>query len=250
MPRVSRKSLKSNYFHVITQGIEKSYIFEKDKCKEIYIRMLLNKLKEYNLNLLSYCIMGNHAHMLVYTQKIEQLSKYMQCVNTAFALYYNKSHNRVGYVFANRFKSEEIKELSHLHRTLVYIHLNPVTAGICNKPEEYQYSSYGDFIRRIGIATNENLDLLRLPRENFKSFFEFMHSIRIQKIEYKKMMSLKEKEARIDEYIREHQIIDVIFQSKKVKKMISELEKEKISFSQIAKHLYLSTKRLKEIISE
>ena len=38
--------------------------------------------------------------------------------------------------------------------------------------------------------------------------------------------------------------------SKKVKKMISELEKEKISFSQIAKHLYLSTKRLKEIISE
>ena len=250
MPRVSRKSLKSNYFHVITQGIEKSYIFEKDKCKEIYIRMLLNKLKEHNLNLLSYCIMGNHAHMLVYTQKIEQLSKYMQCVNTAFALYYNKSHKRVGYVFANRFKSEEIKELSHLHRALVYIHLNPVTAGICNKPEEYQYSSYGDFIRRTGVAKNENLDLLRLPRENFKSFFEFMHSIRIQKIEYKKMMSLKEKEARIDEYIREHQIIDVIFQSEKVKEMISELEKEKISFSQIAKHLYLSTKRLKEIISE
>lgn len=250
MPRVSRKSLKSNYFHVITQGIEKSYIFEEEKTKKIYKKMLLNKLKEYDLNLLSYCIMSNHAHMLIYTKKINQLSKYMQCVNTAFALYYNKSHKRVGYVFANRFKSEEIKELSHLHRAFVYIHLNPVSAGICNHPAKYQYSSYNDYIKRIGIASDKNINLLRLPIENFKSIFDFMHSIRVQGIEYKKIKSKKEKEARIEQYIRENQIIDIIFQSEKIRKMINDLEKEKISFSQIANYLSLSNKRLKEIISE
>jgi len=250
MPRVSRKSLKSNYFHVITQGIEKSYIFEKQKSKEVYKKMLLINLENHNLRLLSYCIMSNHAHLLVYTKKIEELSKYMQCVNTAFAIYYNKSHKRVGYVFANRFKSEEIKQISHLHRTLVYIHLNPVSAGMCDVPEEYQYSSYNDFINRRGIATKENIDLLQIPRENFKSFFDFMHSIRVQSVKHKKDKSRKESEARIERYIKEHQIIDIIFQSEKVRKMINELEKEKISFSQIATFLCVTNKRLKEIISE
>lgn len=250
MPRFSRKSLKSNYFHVVTQGIDKSYIFEKNKYKENYKEMLIEKLKMYKLNLLAYCIMDNHAHLLIHARRIEELSRYMQSVNTSFAIYYNKSNKRVGYVFRNRFKSEEVKTLGHLHRALIYIHLNPVAAGICRNPELYFYSSYNDYIKMRGIASSENIELLKFIPNNFCEEFKFIHTMRVKGLEYEKMNSKRVKEERIMEYIKENEIIDVIFQSEKIKKMINDLKKEKISFSQIATFLSLTPKRLKEIISE
>lgn len=250
MPRVSRKSLKSNYFHIITQGIEKRYIFEKENHKKTYKKLLLEKLELYDLSILAYCIMDNHAHILIHTKEIETLSKYMQSVNTSFAIYYNKSNKRVGYVFGNRFKSEEIKTLSHLHRTFIYIHLNPVAAGMCQYPYQYFYSSYNDYIKMKSIASADNIELLKFVPENFSKVFEFIHSIRVKGIEYEKIRTKRIKEERIEEYIKKNKIIDVIFQSEKIKKMIVDLKKEKISFSQIASFLNLTPKRLKEIISE
>ena len=85
--------------------------------------------------------MDNHAHMLIFSEKINELSKYMKSINTSFALYYNKSKARVGYAFRSRFLSEPIKSLAQLYRTLSYIHLNPVNARICRYPELYFFSS-------------------------------------------------------------------------------------------------------------
>ena len=51
--------------------------------------------------------MNNHAHILLKAENINCLSKYMHKLNTKYALYYNAKYDRVGYVFKNRFKSEE-----------------------------------------------------------------------------------------------------------------------------------------------
>ena len=142
MSRLPRNYMKTPFFHIITQGIEKRFIFEKPEDIKYYIKIMYKIKEEHNINIIAYCIMNNHTHMLVETQVIEQLSKYMQRINTTYGKYYNKKYNRVGYVFRDRYKAEGIYSEKHLYNCIKYIHNNPVKAGICNKAEEYPYSNY------------------------------------------------------------------------------------------------------------
>ena len=143
MPRVARKNIKSNFIHVVTKGIKKEFIFYKEKYKNEYILLLnkyLNEIKE--VRMLSYCIMDNHAHILTYTTEINKLSEFMKKLNTAYAIYYNEKEEREGYVFANRYYTQTIKDEIHLLACIKYIHENPVKAGLVNNAKEYKYSSY------------------------------------------------------------------------------------------------------------
>lgn len=247
MPRVSRKTFKSEFFHIISQGIEKKYIFNQQRCKEKYKKEMLKNLSKYKVDLLSYCIMDNHVHLLIHTEKITELSLYMQSINTAFALYYNKTNKRVGYVFRDRFKSAPVKNIKQLYRTLAYIHLNPVKAKMCSMPELYKYSSYNDYIDKKGVFDEKKLHLLEMTKENYLKQFVFLHYMNVEGVEYEDVLT-KTKEERITEYINSHNIKDLIFESDKIEEMINSLEEENISFSNIAQYFNISSNRLKEII--
>ena len=104
MARIARKNLDAMYYHVMVQGINKEYIFEKDECKKIYIKLLKKYSSECDISLVAYCIMGNHAHLLLKIKNILDLSNCMKKINTTFAIYYNELLNRVGFVFRDRFK--------------------------------------------------------------------------------------------------------------------------------------------------
>lgn len=142
MPRFSRGSINTKYFHVMTQGINKSYIFDKPEDIKYYIKIMYELKNEHNLKIIAYCVMNNHTHMLIHVEKTEELSKYMQKLNSKYALYYNKKYNRVGYVFRDRYKSEGIFSERQFYTCIKYIYDNPVKAGICSKPEQYPYSNY------------------------------------------------------------------------------------------------------------
>ncbi len=103
--------------------------------------------KVSNSKLVAYCVMSNHAHILVYTEDIREISLFMKKVNTTYAIYYNKNEERVGYVFANRYYSQSIKNERHLLICIQYIHQNPVKAGLANLPIEYKFSSFKDYYK-------------------------------------------------------------------------------------------------------
>ena len=90
MPRYSRKALCGNFFHVIVQGLNKEYIFYENYYKERYKQLLIKESKSNNIKIIAYCIMNNHAHILIKTNNIHELGKYMQCLNTKYGKYYNK----------------------------------------------------------------------------------------------------------------------------------------------------------------
>ena len=142
MPRIPRMYLKTEFFHVITQGINKSYIFNSEKEIKFYIKRMYQLQKECNVKVISYCIMNNHAHILIKASEINNMSNYMHRLNTTYACYYNKIHKRVGYVFRDRFKSEGIYSENQLYNCIKYIYDNPVKAGICDRPELYKFSNY------------------------------------------------------------------------------------------------------------
>lgn len=149
MPRVPRSYIKTSHFHVITQGINKSYIFEIPEDIKYYISIMYKLSKEHEIKIKAYCIMNNHAHILIETEQLAELSKYMQRLNTKYGIYYNKKYNRVGYVFRNRYKAEGIYSEEHLYNCIKYIYNNPVKAGICNRAEEYPYSNYNKIDKNL-----------------------------------------------------------------------------------------------------
>lgn len=142
MPRLPRNYIKTSFFHVMTQGINKSYIFDNPKDIKYYINIIYKLKQEHKIKIIAYCIMNNHAHILIEAEDIKMLSKYMQRLNTKYAKYYNTKYKRVGYVFRNRYKSEGIYSKKQLYNCMKYIYDNPVKAGICKIASDYPYSNY------------------------------------------------------------------------------------------------------------
>ena len=157
MPRKARIKNNTKVFHVMIQGINQEYIFDEDVEKKTYLKYLKEKIKDKDLQMISYCIMSNHAHFLIYTDDVKEISKLMSQLNTKYAIFYNKMHNRCGFVFRNRYRSEQVFTRPHLISCINYIHNNPVKAGICMKKSDYKYSSYNEYKNNSILLEMDNI---------------------------------------------------------------------------------------------
>ena len=170
-----REFLEGGVYHVYNRGINKQNIFfdEKDYATFLfYIKLYLDdpdKLKDLdpqkkkslvrrnfygNINLLCYCLMPNHFHLLVKQEEERDLAEFMRCVLTNYSMYFNKKYNRLGPVFQGTYKAILVKDDAYLLHLSRYIHLNPVSIiynefvkGVTPaKLADYPYSSYADYL--------------------------------------------------------------------------------------------------------
>ena len=155
MPRIARKRLEGKYFHIMVQGIDKEMIFPDNDSKGYYLSLLEKAKVKNKIFIFAFCIMGNHAHLLMKAENVKAISSSMHGVNREYGRYYNNVLNRVGYVFRGRYRSEAIEDQRHLINCLAYIHNNPVKAKIVKKAEDYGYSSYKNYLKRMGIVDFE-----------------------------------------------------------------------------------------------
>lgn len=139
--RILKKYMNTSFFHIMSQGINKEYIFNSEEDKDKYMKIIEETKEEIEIIILAYCIMSNHVHILFCEDNVEQLAKFMHKVNLLYAKYYNKKYERVGYVFRDRYKTQPILTEKYLYTCVKYIHNNPVKANMCESPEEYKYSS-------------------------------------------------------------------------------------------------------------
>ena len=213
MPRNARKNIESNYVHLIIQGINREYIFQKKEWKEDYLKILKTKMKNMNIEILAYCMMDNHAHFLMHYEKLEEISNLMRKVNTTYAMKYNKINKRVGFVFRDRFFTLTILNERQLYNCLVYIHKNPTKAGICLKMQDYNYSSYNEYIKEKKLITEDGIKLLFGSPYKYIEQFNTIH-IEIKEIEdiedvkeykYNKEELLKKYENKMKEKIVENE---------------------------------------------
>ena len=180
MPRIARKDLNSNFLHVMVQGINKEYIFDSFQNKNKYKRIILENIKNFKfaeLCILSYCFMDNHSHFLFYCDNFPTLSKFMQLTNSRYSRYYNKINNRVGYVFRDRFKVQQIMDIDQLYNCLKYIHNNPVKACICNEMSNYYFSSFNEFTGKVPrtLINEKSIKLLFGNTNDFLQQFNMIH---------------------------------------------------------------------------
>lgn len=106
----------------------------------------------YNVEVYAFALMPNHFHLLIETPDAN-LSAFMHALKSAYANHFNFRHKRAGHLFQGRFKAHVVEKESYLLELHRYIHLNPVRAGLVERPEQWRWSSYAEFIRprsRIG----------------------------------------------------------------------------------------------------
>lgn len=245
MPRIGRKNFDTSFFHIIVQGINKEYIFYKEEYIEKYIELLFDNLKKCEVKIVAYCIMNNHAHILLYTESIEDMSGYMKSVNTSYAKYYNRNENRVGIVFRNRYKSEPIFSEEYLLNCISYIHNNPVKAKIDSRINEYKYSSYNDYIYKRGIATNETIKLVFGSMIDYIETYKSIHANDYEFVDYIEDIDYREKY----EEMKEISIEEIVLDKENLKNIVRKLVvEEKMPINKVSDLLKISRFKVSRII--
>lgn len=245
MPRTARKYLESSFFHVIIQGIKKEFVFKKEEYKERYLQLIYKYKNEYNIEIIAYCIMDNHAHLLIYSEKIDKLASFMHRTNSIYAQHYNKKEERVGYVFRNRYVSEEISNEQYLISCINYIHTNPVKAGIVKECKEYKYSTYNDYINNKGNIKNKKVEEA-LGKYNYKDICNLpCDDIYFYDVDVNKEEILEEA---IEKYKKgKEKSLEEIMQDKQLLKELIKLlkNKYKITYVDIMKKLRISKGKMR-----
>lgn len=247
MSRKARKNLISKFVHIMVQGINKEYIFKESKYKKKYLYLLFSNLKKFNIEIISFCPMDNHAHLLFYYEKYEEVINLMHIMNTTYARWYNDINNRVGYVFRDRYRVEEIKDLHHLYACINYIHNNPIKAKIVEKPEDYAFSSYKEYLNNCGICNQKMMSILQLTRNDIEKLFLNPNSFN------QGIYNLNEPQKVIEEFLKNKNFksIDEVKEINDKKELIEFLKQEcKISYNEIAGNLGKSRSSVYRILKK
>ena len=139
-----RERCEGDVYHIVVRGAGRQLLFEDDRDNDRFLTALLSQAESEGVELYAWCLMGNHAHMLMHGS-IEAISSLMQAVNRSYAAYFNIKYDRVGHLMQGRFRSVPVKDDAQLIATVVYIHRNPVEAGL-SKDCRYRWSSYDRYL--------------------------------------------------------------------------------------------------------
>ncbi len=174
MARPYRILGENAFYHITSRGDGRRKIFKNKRDKDKFLGYVTRSKGKYNFRLYAYVLMDNHYHLLIETLK-PNLSKIMHYINSVYTTYFNKVNNNVGHVFQGRYKSIIVDADNYYKKLTRYIHLNPVKAKIVEKPEDYKWSSYREYIKisnNVYIDREEAIQLLGMGVGEYKRFVE------------------------------------------------------------------------------
>lgn len=217
---------EGEYYHVYNRGVEKRAIFmdHKDRLRFMQLLYLCNGTIPINLRDIrefmidkniyefprgnqlvaigTYCMMGNHFHLLLKQIADKGISRFMQKLATAYTMYFNLKYKRSGSLFQGIFKDRHVDDDDYLKYLFAYIHLNPVEhvepkwkeSGLKNSYKAEAYLSkylYSGLVDYAGITRPERsiIDFDAFPayftkhtdmKNYLKSWLDFKSSGRVE----------------------------------------------------------------------
>lgn len=140
MPRRARQLAESGIYHVMLRGVNRDSIFLEDEDCARFLHALAEAKDASGCSVLAYCLMGNHAHLVLRTAE-EPIGAVVKRLGVRYAGWFNRKYQRVGHLFQDRFKSRAVEDDAYFVALLRYVWHNPVEAGLVERPEEYWWSS-------------------------------------------------------------------------------------------------------------
>jgi REP element-mobilizing transposase RayT len=141
MPRRPRAENQIGIHHVTARGNRKQPIYVDDADRRRYLNTLARVTMRMGWYCLAYCQMGNHVHLLIETQTTN-LGAGMHRLQGSYAQYFNRRHRHSGHLFQDRYYGGRVLTDPQLWIVASYIACNPVTAGLCDSPSAWPWSSH------------------------------------------------------------------------------------------------------------
>lgn len=182
-----KQYVENGYYHLYNRGVEKRKIFLDQQDYAVFLSYLKKYLDteseeskphqlSQEIDLLAFCLMPNHFHLLVKQHSQTGITKLIRAVSTSYALYFNRKYNRVGTLFQGKYKAVLVTKDSYLLHLSRYIHLNP-----SDNFKTYPYSSYHYYLgyKHAGwVKFKEILMNFRTAqRQNLKDCFSYQSFI-------------------------------------------------------------------------
>lgn len=205
---IIKEYVEDGIYHVYNRGINKQDIFldKRDYATFLYflkqyllseekLKLIegpsLNKLTRGRRNfsdeieLLSYCLMPNHFHLMIKQKGRRDMSEFLRCLLTNYSMYFNSRYKRIGTIFQGRYKAILVKDDNYLLHLSRYIHMNPkelIEGRTLNRLLEYEWSSYAEYLGKrdtewvkpklILDYFEENRASGLIDKNSYKSFVE------------------------------------------------------------------------------
>ncbi|MCT2537157.1 transposase [Aquibacillus koreensis] len=144
MARKKRIWIPDYFYHVVCRGNHREALFKEEEDFETFLYILEQVNKRHPFELAAFCLMTNHFHLQIRSQK-QEISKVMALVNRRYASYFNMKYFLSGHLFEKRYYDKIIPNEQGMLEVSRYIHLNPLEAGMVKRPEDYRWSSFRSY---------------------------------------------------------------------------------------------------------
>ncbi|RJQ37005.1 hypothetical protein C4559_04760 [Candidatus Microgenomates bacterium] len=189
MPSRKVPFVNGECYHIFNRGVAKIPIFDNSRDYQHFIKTMiyyqiegpkprfsictlkgleLNHNKKI-INILGYCLMPNHFHLLIQQIRENGITEFMSKLSNSYTKYFNIKNRRIGPLLQGEFKSVYIEKDEQLIHLLRYIHLNPLVGYKTKNLEEYPWSSYLEYTE----LSDNNICLKEIVINQFKSVDEF-----------------------------------------------------------------------------
>jgi putative transposase len=148
MPRKPIIRSKEHYYHITARSNNKENFFLPIKELWDIFTILLGQLqKEYEIKISAFVLMNNHFHLLILTPN-EDIDRVMYFLMKKSTLKIQKQTGRINKIYGGRYKGSIIENHRYLLNVYKYIYRNPIAAGICEKAEDYEFSTLFNVLNR------------------------------------------------------------------------------------------------------
>jgi putative transposase len=140
MPRIARTVFAGLPHHITQRGNRRENVFFTDEDRHQYLEKLTEYCHKHHVQILAYCLMANHTHLIAIPKNKNGLARVLRPVHMRYAQFINRQHKWSGHLWQGRFFSSPLDE-AYLWFCVRYVERNPVRAKMVERAEDYPWSS-------------------------------------------------------------------------------------------------------------
>lgn len=144
MPRFARPIPGGLCAHVVTRGNARAIVFHSDDDYASFIQLMRDAQGRHPVDILAWCLMPNHVHLVVRPREDGGLSRWMHWLLTTHVQRHRARYKTTGRIWQGRYKSFPIQADGYLLAVLRYVERNPVRAGLVSQAVLWRWSSAGE----------------------------------------------------------------------------------------------------------
>ncbi|MCF7921169.1 MAG: transposase [Candidatus Marinimicrobia bacterium] len=174
---------ESGIYHVFNRGWNHKQIFYSEENYRYLTEKIATTKERFGIDVIAYCLMPNHYHLLVQQNSEIPVSKWLQYIFNGYSQAINKQEGRKGTLFEGRPKHILIEGDKYFQELIAYIHFNPVAAGLVSEAAEWEFSNCQEWLgKRDSTLISKHIVDSFISKTEYKEFLKYYSEIQHEKI--------------------------------------------------------------------